>query len=187
MGQIWPANPTGATFTCLISIHCSWTRLPRSKKTFSLLALGLRSGLSFFWSQAWLVLTRATGEDNDTSPLTHRHGTAPHLLVVVLGDATKPRRARQEEDPASGRGRPRSRLRSWRQNRDGASSPEPTLTAGAARGRELPRARTRARRRRRRRGELHRDCARGGDNRGWSSPALAVAPTRCSGGRGELH
>jgi hypothetical protein len=32
MGQIWPAKPIGATFACLILIHCSWARLPRSKK-----------------------------------------------------------------------------------------------------------------------------------------------------------
>jgi hypothetical protein len=79
MGQIWPAKPTGATFACLILIHYSWTRLPRSKKTFSLLAPGLRSWISFFWSQPWPVLARAAGEDSDTSPLSHppRYRYAP--------------------------------------------------------------------------------------------------------------
>jgi hypothetical protein len=78
------------------------------------------------------VLVRATGEDSDTSPLTHRHGTAPRLLVVVPGDAMKPRQARHEEEPSPGRGPPRSRLRSRRRDRDGASSPEPVLTTAAA-------------------------------------------------------
>jgi hypothetical protein len=167
MDQIWPAKPTGATFACLISFRCSWTRLPRSKKP-SLSSLPAYAP-GFRFSGANLGPCSREPWERIAIPslsLTH-HGTAMCRLVVVPGDATNPRRARQEEEPALGEV-PQGRACA----RGGGTRMEQAPSSPRSWQRWLGRS-----------SHALAPTHGSGGARGWSSPALMLAPAHDGRGR----
>jgi hypothetical protein len=167
MDQIWPAKPTGATFACLISFRCSWTRLPRSKKP-SLSSLPAYAP-GFRFSGANLGPCSREPWERIAIPslsLTH-HGTAMCRLVVVPGDATIPG------------GRAKRRSQRW------ARSPKvaPALAAAGPGWSKLHRARARGSGGWGRSSHALAPTHGSGGARGWSSPALMLAPAHDGRGR----